>query len=82
MQLAAVLWNDRHSDPSIHLFTEREAAIAWARKKAKEYAREADDFQEIAITPSMENAGWIYCANYSCENDGLRVQMVTVDKDA
>ena len=80
MKLAAVLWRDRHTDPTVHLFTDPEVAIAWARKKAEENNR-YDDLAEITLTQSMRNAGWIYVVDYSCEGDGLRVEMIEVDED-
>ena len=81
MDLAVVLWTDRHSDPGVYLFTDPAVAIEWAKKQAKAMDRHGDSFQEIPITNDMARCRWIYLCNYSCEGDGLRVMMVTVDKD-
>ena len=80
MELAVVLWNDRHSDSTVHLFTDRAKAIAWAKALALSMDRHGD-FKEVELNDSMKRERWIYCVNYSCENDGLRVKMVTVDKE-
>ena len=80
MRVACVLWTDRHSDPTVHLFTDADAAIDWARAQAKKMDRH-DDFKETELTDEMRNIGWIYDVQYSCEGDGLRVEMVEVDKD-
>jgi hypothetical protein len=79
-KLAVVLWNDRHSDTTAHLFTDPEKAIEWAKQKAKEFDRHGD-FREVELTDSMKKAGWVYYAYYSGESDGLRVVMVEVDKE-
>jgi hypothetical protein len=81
MKLAVVLWQDRHADPTIHLFTDQAKAIEWARQRAKESDRHGD-FEETELTDGMKKAGWVYDVKYSCEGDGLRVEMIEVDKDA
>ena len=80
MKLAVVLWHDRHVDTTVHLFTDPEMAVAWARTKAKENNRYGD-LTEITLTQSMRKSGWIYAIDYSCEGDGLRVEMIEVDED-
>jgi hypothetical protein len=52
----------------------------WARKQAKEYAYYEDDYEE-SLTDEMIEAGWYFNATYSCEDDGLRVQEVTIDAE-
>ena len=80
MKLACVLWSDRHSDHSVHLFKDADIAIKWARSKAKEFDR-FGDFKELELTDSMLVAGWVYYAQYSSEGDGLRVELIEVDKE-
>ena len=76
----AVLWNDRHSDPSVHIFSSPDKAIDFAKAKCREYDRHGDLDEEL--TPAMVKAGWLYHGIYSCEGDGLTVFPCVVDADA
>lgn len=78
MKLYAVLWEDRHVDPSVHLFTDREVAIQWAREQAE--SRRHDGFKQD-WTPTGNDPQWLAYFGYSCEGDGLRVAEVEVDKE-
>lgn len=64
---------DRHSDPEPYPFTTPEAAIAFARKTAHEYALEPSDVEEL------ETDGWLYHATYSPEGDSVWVVDKTLD---
>ena len=81
MTLFAVIWKDRHSDTTVHVFSQLDAAKDWALEKAHEYARDPEDIQETPISSVTRQAGWRYLVNYSCENDGLSVYEVKVDAE-
>lgn len=55
--------NERHSDTEPYLFITAEAAIAFARKEAAEYARTPEDVEESDIK------GWLYYATWGNEGD-------------
>lgn len=74
--LYTAIWNDRHSDTTVHSFSDRDAAIKWAKAKVKECIEQwpgrEDDLDE-ELTDSMKAGGWIYYGCYSCEGDSIRV---------
>lgn len=55
---------DRHCDPEPYVFTTEAAAVAFARKWARDHARTPDDVEENQ-TPD----GWLYYADHSTEGD-------------
>ena len=65
---------DRHIDTTAHPFSTAEKAIKFARKRAKEYAREPDDVEESDID------GWLFYATFSCEGDCIYVIETEMDK--
>ena len=71
------IWEDRHADATAHVFSDKDEAIAWARKTAKEYDRYGEYEEELTL--SMEKAGWVFNANYSGESDSIRVVRVKID---
>lgn len=71
-----VMINDRHSDPEPYVFSTAERAIAYAKAKALEYARDPGDVEEEPID------GWLYHARYSVEDDSLWVLAKTVDEES
>lgn len=62
--------NDRHADPEANIFMDRDAAIAWARQAAQEYAYRVEDYEEPPVP-----AGWLFLATYSSvEGDCIWVE--------
>lgn len=80
MSVFVVIWEDRHCDTSVHVFSRKDRAFEWAKEQAAEFSR-GYDVEEITINESMQRDGWVYCCEYSCEGDGLRVVEVEVDQD-
>lgn len=74
--LWVVVWQDRHVDTGVFLFTERHEALAWAAVQAHKTARRAGGEVKVTRIP-----GWDYFAEYSAEGDSLRVQRVVVDAE-
>lgn len=68
---------DRHTDPEPYVFSTAEAAIAYARDKATEYARDPDDLDEPQVPD-----GWLYYATYSGEDDSVWVIEKVLDQPA
>ena len=67
MKVYAVLTQDRHTDPEIDVFVTKEAAVKFAKQLAENYATHPEDVVEQNID------GWVYCVDYSCESDSIRV---------
>lgn len=74
MKLYVLLIEDRHCDPQVRLFQDRDKAVATAIQVAEEYCHEKGDIEMLNV------AGWIYFATYSCEGDSVRVTEEEVDK--
>lgn len=74
MKLYVAIWEDRHNDTTAHVFSDRDAAIQWAKAKCKEFDR-LGDYEEFQVK------GWEFSANYSCEGDGIRVVETELDKE-
>lgn len=73
-KLTTVLWMDRHSDPTVHLFTDRAAAEEWARARAREFDRHG--VYEEKTYPDGE-----LDITYSVESDRLSIKDVVVDEE-
>ena len=65
-----VIIEDRHSDLEVKPFICEHAAIKTAKELAKEYCYDSDDYKEINCDI---NDNWLFCVNYSCEGDSVRV---------
>ena len=76
MILYAVIWKDRHTDSSAHLFTDKDAAIAWAKAQADE--NNTSNYQEEW---QSEGSDWLAYFPYNCEGDNLHVVEVEVDAE-
>jgi hypothetical protein len=61
MKVAIVLHTDRHSDPSVFVFTDPDKAIQFAQDRCKEFDRFGD--AKEGLTESMAKAGWLYYAS-------------------
>lgn len=68
--------NDRHTDPEPYPFSTAEAAIAYAKACAAEYARNPDYIEAQPID------GWLYYASYSTEGDSVWVVAKDLDAEA
>ncbi len=72
MKIYNVLIKDRHTDPIIHNFTDKDVAINFARQNAKEFCRFPEDLKETNYNPEKDS-GWILLIEYSCEDDYVRI---------
>jgi len=72
-----VLWNDRHAEPTVHLFSDMYEAVAWARKAVHSvcYCR------EDVVERNCDGVDTIYHCSYSCENDHIIVFRCEIDKE-
>lgn len=75
-EVFAVLINDRHSDPGITLWGHRGEAIEYARKRAREFCRHDEDYEE-----DTSGKHWEFMARYSCEGDYARVTRHTLGSE-
>lgn len=66
MKVYTILLQDRHCDPKITVYADRQQAIDKARSIAKEYDRHGE-YEEMQI------ADWVFHATYSCEGDCVTV---------
>ena len=78
MKIYIAIWKDRHRDTTAHPFTDKHKAIDWAKSKAKEYARDSEDYEEHDYG---KNSGWVFYADYSCESDCIYVVETELDKE-
>ena len=78
MNIYIAIWKDRHSETTAHPFTDKQKAIDWAKRKAKEYAREPADYEE---RDREKDSGWVFYAAYSCESDCIYVVETELDKE-
>jgi len=67
MDIYVTLCCDRHADPEVFVFLDRDDAIAQARLFAAKYARHPSDIEEEQLD------GWEYYTQYSEEGDYARV---------
>ncbi|MCK5609612.1 hypothetical protein KAR91_47495 [Candidatus Pacearchaeota archaeon] len=81
MKLYIAIWADRHTDITAHPFSEKGAAIGWARLKAKEYSQLAGDGSDYEEHDYGLCNGWVFYANYSCEGDCIYVIETELDKE-
>lgn len=72
------IWDDRHTDTEVFIFSDKMAAIEWARKMVREYDREGGLSEEM--NEAMIHSGWVYYGVYSCEGDNIRVEKCLIDK--
>ncbi len=76
--LYAVLWTDRHLDAEVQIFSDKNAAIQWAKGMAEE-SNSNDHVPHINDLPELNDTDYIAYFEYSCEGDNLRVMAVEVD---
>lgn len=75
-----VVWVDRHTDPTVHVFENADIAIEWAKAQARDNDRH-DELDET-LTGPMSADGWLYHGSYSSEGDFLYVVKRTIRKTA
>jgi hypothetical protein len=75
MKVFVVIVEDRHYDVRVHLFSDRDAAVAWAKEKAKDYCNHIEDYEE------REVPGYEVVIGYSCEGDNIAVIGKELDED-
>lgn len=66
-KIYVVLVEDRHTDVDVEVFTDRSAAIAFAKQEALDNARHPEGIEEEDIE------GYIYYCRYSAESDCVSV---------
>jgi hypothetical protein len=67
MKIYNVLINDRHAEPEIRPFVDKQDAIEFAKKTAKKYCHSLEDLKEL------QTIDWLYHIVYSCEGDSIWV---------
>lgn len=72
-----VIWEDRHSDTEVYVFSKASYAIKWAAKWAHESDKHG--FLVEKLTDAMIKDGWLYYGCYSPEGCHIRVVECTVD---
>ncbi len=77
-EVFAAVVNGRHCDPEPHVFSDKTAAIDWARREAKCLCR-GGDMEEWC--EEQDVPGRLFSAKYSCEGDSVWVQAVTIDAE-
>ena len=77
VKIYIVIWNDRHTDPTADVFSDKDAAINWARDNAKKSCRHKEDYEEKDIG---RDQGWVFYASYSCESDCIWVVESEIDQ--
>ena len=80
MKVYVVLWEDRHTDPDIIVYANKEEAITYAQNNVKKamdeggYEVEEDgEYGDQELNDTMLQAGWVYYGRYSCEGDCISV---------
>lgn len=68
VKVFVVLTEDRHTDPEIRTFSNKDSAVNEARVMAKEYCRFPEDYEENTYDGSN-----FLVINYSCESDRVSV---------
>ncbi len=72
------IWEDRHVDTGVFVFSNKDKAIEWAKKTVREYDR--FKYLDEELTELMKKAGWLYRGCYSCEGDHIIVRSCEIDK--
>jgi len=75
------VWEDRHTDVSVHAFSSPSKAIEWAKAKVQHMAR--GDFENIRerLNSAMVKDGWIYYGRYSRDGGKISVRTITIDAE-
>jgi hypothetical protein len=80
-RVAVAVWEDRHADAAVRVFSDPAEAVKWAEKVCRREGRKRrpPHYDRKELTPGMERDGWLFWAEYSCENDCVRVVMAPLD---
>lgn len=78
-KLAVVIWEDRHADVGVHLFTDTARAIEWARIQARKSDRHGN--LDETLTEAAAREGYVYHGRYSSEGDSISVIERRVDAE-
>ncbi len=78
MKIYIAIWEDRHLDATVYPFYDPKKAIDWAKAKARKLACNGGCYQERDYG---RNDGWIFYAEYSTEDDCVRVVEAEVIED-
>lgn len=69
-----VIEQDRHADTEVTLFNDRDAAIAYAERAARDACRHEENLDlSYELTKGMQLSGWLRYIPYSVEGDNVRV---------
>lgn len=81
MIIYAVMYCDRHLDPTVFLFSKESKAISFAEKiSANFYTNEMAEVDDNSMDEvSLKNAGWLYYKTLSKEGDCIWVLSVELD---
>jgi hypothetical protein len=71
--LFVVMVEDRHADPDVEVFVEKDDAIRRARALAEEGARHPGAIEVSELNNAMVNDGWVWHCRYSGEGDWVTV---------
>jgi hypothetical protein len=72
-----VIIEDRHTDVTVHPFSDAGVAIEEAKRVAEEYGRENDYYEEHDYG---KDDGWLFFARYTGEGDSVRVVEAELDE--
>lgn len=64
----ALIFHDRHHDPTVTVFADRDTALAQAEQKTTAAGWEVDE-----LTPDMLRDRWLYASHHPTEIDTLHV---------
>lgn len=78
MKLYVVIWEDRHTDVGVYLFSDSSKAIEWAEKQIK---KTSDVIPSNQVEPHQKRYGWIYYFCYSSEGDCISIVEKEVDNN-
>ena len=83
MNIFVAIWEDRHCDTTVHLFTKLEQAITWSIESIKEHIGENNqsDIQNRKLTEDMIKSGWKLYMTYGPEGDNIRVVEKELDEE-
>ncbi len=80
MIVYVVMIKDRHFDPEAHIFSTKDKALGYAKSYIKEQSRDEKDI-EYMNEDGLNETGWLFYAEYSCEGDAIWILPSTIDED-
>ena len=82
MEIYVAIWNDRHCETTVHLFSSENKAVKWAKKTVREWDTYRDLDEELTEAMQKGPNPWVYYGQYSCEGCNIVVTKCVVDKDS